>query len=90
MKMTFRIDNFSFANKNIKLTNDQIFNSKNTFSLITGVNAVGKSRLLTSIIQSYLSNGKKYEMYKIDSILIEHSIQMPNKIIAPIRKCCRL
>ena len=82
MKMTFRIDNFSFANKNIKLTNDQPFNSENTFSLITGVNAVGKSRLLTSIIQSYLSNGKKYEMYKIDSILIEHPIKMPNKIIA--------
>lgn len=80
--MVFRIDNFSFANKNIELTKDQPSNSDHTFSLITGVNAVGKSRLLTSIIQSYLTNGKKYEMYKVDSILIDHSIQMPNKIIA--------
>lgn len=80
--MAFRIDNFSFANKNIQLTKDKPLNLEHTFSLITGVNAVGKSRLLTSIIQSYLTHGKKYEMYKVDSILIDHPIQMPNKIIA--------
>ncbi|MDC4992500.1 ATP-binding protein [Acinetobacter baumannii] len=80
--MPFRIKNFLFANKVIELSKDQTSNSEHTFSLITGINAVGKSRLLTSIIQSYLINSKKYEMFKVDSILIDHPIKMPNKIIA--------
>ncbi|WP_157758094.1 AAA family ATPase [Acinetobacter larvae] len=80
--MAFRVNDFLFKNQNIILAKDHQFNSEHTFSLITGMNAIGKSRLLTSIIQSYLIYSKKYEMYDVDSILIDHPIQMPNKIIA--------
>lgn len=80
--MIFRLNDFTFANKIIKLRSDQESNLENTFSLITGINAVGKSRLLTSIIQSHLSHDRTYNHFQTDSILIDHKIAMPNKIIA--------
>lgn len=79
--MTFRIENYSYANKEIVLSKATI-NTLNTYTLVTGRNAIGKSRLLTSIISSYLSNIKKYEYFSPDSILIDHSFIMPRKIIA--------
>lgn len=79
--MAFRIDNFSFANKEIILSEKIEGENDHVFTLITGENAIGKSRLLTSIITFYLARSKKYEFYDVNSILIEHE-DAPHRIIA--------
>ena len=45
--MSFQILNYSFANKDIKLSHSNAFlNNNHCFTILTGKNGVGKSRLL--------------------------------------------
>jgi len=54
--MTFQITNFQFANKNIKLSYPNNSLNNHTFTIITGRNGIGKSRLLVSLVSNFLSN----------------------------------
>lgn len=72
--MSFQILNYSFANKDIKLSNaNSLFNNNHCFTILTGKNGVGKSRLLVSIVSKYLKNKNSNEL---------ENIYEPNKIIA--------
>lgn len=53
--MTFQITNFNFANKNIILSYPNNIINNHTFTIITGRNGIGKSRLLVSLVSSFLS-----------------------------------
>ncbi|MCL6236987.1 ATP-binding protein [Acinetobacter sp. ANC 5033] len=55
--MSFQIKNYSFANKNITLSNEkEPSENSHTFTILTGKNGVGKSRLLVSLVSNHLSN----------------------------------
>lgn len=56
--MSFRINEFQFNNKNVVLSYQDVSNENHTFTIITGKNSVGKSRLLTKIINHYLKKNK--------------------------------
>lgn len=72
--MTFQITNFNFANKNITLSFPNNTINNHTFTIITGRNGIGKSRLLVSLVSSFLSN-----QVKLDSILNKNTVE---KVIA--------
>lgn len=72
--MTFQITNFNFANKNITLSYPNNTINNHTFTIITGRNGIGKSRLLVSLVSSFLSN-----QVKLDSILNKNAVE---KVIA--------
>jgi len=67
--MNFQINEIKFNSKKIALTKVNTINSNHTFTVITGKNAAGKSRLLNTIIKSFFSQN-------------EISKDSPNKIIA--------
>lgn len=72
--MTFQITNFNFANKNITLSYPNNTINNHTFTIITGRNGIGKSRLLVSLVSSFLSNQVKF-----DNILNKNTVE---KVIA--------
>lgn len=53
--MSFRIHDLKFNNKCLLLSQD-LFSSNNVFTLLTGKNGVGKTRILTSIVDYFLLN----------------------------------
>lgn len=53
--MSFRIHDLKFNNKSLLLSQD-LFSSNNVFTLLTGKNGVGKTRILTSIVDYFLLN----------------------------------
>lgn len=54
--MSFQIENYSFANKNITLSHQKALDDKShTFTILTGKNGVGKSRLLVSLVSNFLT-----------------------------------
>ncbi len=72
--MSFQILNYSFANKDIKLSHSNAFlNNNHCFTILTGKNGVGKSRLLVSIVSKYLKDKNSNDLKNTDE---------PNKIIA--------
>lgn len=71
--MSFRINSFDFANKTICLSKKTTISNDHTFTIITGKNAVGKSRLLTSIVTHYLRNSDSHSLF---------SEVIPERIIA--------
>lgn len=54
--MSFILNEFRFNNKKIVLSYDANILENHTFTIVTGKNSVGKSRLLTRIINHYLRN----------------------------------
>jgi AAA15 family ATPase/GTPase len=61
--MSFQINSFDFANKTICLSKKKTISNDHTFTIITGKNAVGKSRLLTSIVTHYLRNSDSHSLF---------------------------
>lgn len=72
--MAFQILNYPFANKSIELSyENHLMNDNHCFTILTGKNGIGKSRLLVSIVSKYLKENNSNEILsKIE----------PNKIIA--------
>ncbi|HCA5151360.1 AAA family ATPase [Acinetobacter baumannii] len=61
--MSFQIFDFNFANKSICLSKKTNNSESHTFTIITGKNAVGKSRLLASIVINYLTQPGSHTLF---------------------------
>ncbi|EHM49912.1 AAA family ATPase [Yokenella regensburgei] len=72
----FKIISIMEQNKAINLSEDKD-NSHNTFTVITGKNACGKSSLLGKIVNSFIFQGESKRMN-----LAESSVSQPKKVIA--------
>lgn len=68
--MFFRISSVIHDHTQIQISNEEEYNQENTFTIITGRNASGKSRLLRKIVSNYIFS-EKYD-------LLEASDVMPN------------
>lgn len=74
INMSFQINNFEFSNKNIVLSyENNNLKKDHCFTILTGKNGIGKSRLLVSIVSKYLRDQ--------NSTTLKNTIE-PNKIIA--------
>ncbi|MDI3455219.1 AAA family ATPase [Acinetobacter sp. V89_4] len=72
--MSFQILNYPFANKNIELSRENnLIGNNHCFTILTGKNGIGKSRLLVSIVSNYLKEKNSNELL---------STKEPCKIIA--------
>jgi len=91
--MSFKLISSEFSNKKLILSNN-VKNNNNIFTLITGKNGLGKTRLLNFIIYHFIkdtfkknsyyyrsTNSDEFELYdKLTNYSIEHT-QIPAKII---------
>lgn len=72
--MSFQIFNYPFANKNIELSHaNNLIENNHCFTILTGKNGIGKSRLLVSIVSKYLKDKTSDEL---------KDIEVPTKVIA--------
>lgn len=74
--MSFRISETHFKNRKIRLCSEKVENQDNIFTLITGKNGVGKTQLLTYIVNSYLDMTQDQDSLFVDNIpdrLIVHT-----------------
>ncbi|MEO4149259.1 AAA family ATPase [Acinetobacter pittii] len=72
--MSFQILNYPFANKNIELSRENnLIGNNHCFTILTGKNGIGKSRLLVSIVSNYLKEKNSNELL---------STKEPCKVIA--------
>lgn len=70
--MSFRIHDLKFNNKSLLLSQD-LFSSNNVFTLLTGKNGVGKTRILTSIVDYFIANQEQRDDEKSDKLAIFNS-----------------
>ncbi|MFW2014217.1 AAA family ATPase [Acinetobacter bereziniae] len=76
--MSFQIKKFKFSNETIVLSKPNSFHNNHTFTILTGRNGIGKSRLLVSLISNLLSDDlydEELDKYNLNKIIAVSNIK---------------